>query len=134
MSKYVERAKELRASTEKHYSCAAAVFIPFAEEKGFDTETARMISQNFGGGARSGSNCGGTFGGIMAIGLYGLIEPADAMEFYKRFRERHDNLLTCPQLLKASAERGEEKKAHCDGLVYECVGIVEEILKEHNLL
>ena len=30
MSDYLERCKELRADTTRHYGCAQAVFIPFA--------------------------------------------------------------------------------------------------------
>ena len=36
----------------------------------------------------------------------------------------------CAALLRASKDRGEEKKAHCDGLVYEMVQAVEELTGE----
>ena len=32
MGNYLERCRELRADTTRHYGCAQAVFIPFAEE------------------------------------------------------------------------------------------------------
>ena len=36
----------------------------------------------------------------------------------------------CAVLLKASKERGEEKKAHCDGLVYEMAEFLEQLLAQ----
>ena len=70
----------------------------------------------------------------MALGLFGLTEPEDVQEFYRRFKEVHDGLLNCPDLLKKSLERGEIKKVHCDQVVYDSVMIVESLLKERDFL
>lgn len=134
MSALTDRAKELRKCTKVRYQCAPAVFIPFAENKGMDIRTAQLIAHNFSGGERRGVTCGAVAGGIMVLGLYGITEAEDIQEFYRRFKERHDGLLDCPNLLKKSQERGEIKKEHCDRLVYDTVSIVESLLKEKDLL
>ena len=40
MSKYIEKAKELRAITDVHYNCAQSVLVPFAKEMGMTEEQA----------------------------------------------------------------------------------------------
>ena len=37
MSKYIDRAKELRAIVTPHYNCGQAAILPFAEELGIPT-------------------------------------------------------------------------------------------------
>ena len=49
-----------------------------------------------------------------------------------QLREQYDNHLECADLLKAAAENGIPKKAHCDALVFECVRLVEEILRNRR--
>lgn len=134
MSKYMDRAIELRMDTTRHYNCAQSVFIPFAEDKGLDAETAFAIAQHYGAGMRMASTCGAFTGGLMALGLYGTEEPSIVKEFANRLKEKHEGHLDCASLLKISKEKGEDKKAHCDNLVYECIEIVEDILKEKGIL
>lgn len=132
MSDYVSRAHALREDKDTHYGCTSAVVLPFAEELGLPTMEIRALTHNLSGGARMGSTCGAVSGGVMALGLYGLEDPAVVQEYYRRFREAHDGMINCPELLKASFERGEVKKVHCDGLVYECIELAETILREHE--
>ena len=43
-------------------------------------------------------------------------------------------MLDCADLLRRNKELGGEKKPHCDGLVFECVSLVEKILREQGKL
>ncbi|MBQ9606890.1 MAG: C_GCAxxG_C_C family protein, partial [Lachnospiraceae bacterium] len=75
MSKYLDKAKELRAIVTPHYNCAQSVIVPFAEDAGVDTETAMTMGANFGGGMRVAGICGAITGGLMTLGLYGVDDP-----------------------------------------------------------
>lgn len=134
MSKYLDRAKELRMTTEKHYNCAQATFIPFAEAKGIDTDVANAITSNFGSGMKMASVCGAITGGLMALGLYGADDAETVKTYYARLKENHHNELTCAGLLKIMKEEGGEKGPHCHGMVYEAVTLVENLLTEKGIL
>ncbi len=128
MSRYMEKAKELRADTGRHYNCAQSVLIPFAADAGIDEEAAFRVAANFGGGMKMGSVCGAVTGGLMALGLLGLDDSSDANAFCRRIRDNHEGCLLCRELLKMNAERGGQKKPHCDAMVYEAVALTEEML------
>lgn len=135
MSEFLERAKELRANTERHYNCAQAVLIPFAEAAGMDHETAYRLAANFASGMKRGSTCGAITGGLMALGLYGLETPADIQLYHQRLRAQHQNMLDCADLLAAWVAAGnKDKKPHCDAMVYECVTLCEALLREKGKL
>ena len=134
MSRFLDRAEELRGSAARHYNCAQATFIPFAEEKGLDEETAYGITLNFGSGMKMAGTCGAITGGLMALGFYGVNDPQTVSDYYQRFKDNHEGFLDCRNLLRISKEKGERRGPHCDGLVYESVGIVEDILKEKGLI
>ena len=129
-SKYLARAKALRASTEVRYNCGQAVILPFAEDMGLTEGQAMGICANFGGGLRRASSCGAITAGIVVLGMFG-IDPA---EYYQTLRANHEGMLDCADLLRRNKELGGEKKPRCDGLVFECVGLVEKILREHGKL
>jgi hypothetical protein len=42
-------------------------------------------------------------------------------------------MLDCRDLLRANAEKGGARKPHCDGMVFEAVRAVEEILAAKGL-
>ena len=65
----LERARELRADTTRHYNCCQSVVLPFAEELGLDEEAVLKLAEHFGSGMRRGSVCGAVTGGLMALGL-----------------------------------------------------------------
>lgn len=135
MSQFLERAKELRAITDRHYNCAQAVLIPFAEAAGLDHETAYRLAANFASGMKRGATCGAITGGLMALGLYGLESAADVQTYHRRLRESHDNQLDCADLLRVWAAAGnQEKKPHCDAMVFECVTLCETLLRERGKL
>ena len=74
-----------------------------------------------------GSVCGAITGGLMALGILGLDDPADANAFCRKIRENHEGCILCRDLLRINVERGGEKKPHCDAMVYEAVQTVEEM-------
>ncbi len=134
VSKYLEKAETLRAATDRHYNCCQSVLIPFAEGAGLDGEAAYRLALLFGAGMKRGSVCGAITGGLMALGLYGADEPAVLAEYYRRLREAHDGMFDCADLLRENKRRGGERGPHCDGMVYECIGLVEELLKKAGKL
>lgn len=132
MSQYLEESKRIRGIKNPHYNCAQGVLIPFAKRAGLDEDQAYALAANFGGGMKRGSVCGAVTGALMVLGLYGLSDAETVRAFYRSFQNNHDGMLECRDLLAASAKRGEEKSAHCDGLVFECVEAVEKILRENG--
>lgn len=128
MDEIMKRSHELRDDPAVHYNCAQGVFIPFAERRGLTAEQANAITQNFGAGMRTGMTCGAITGGLMALGLYGVGEPKDAVEFIRRISEKHEGRTQCRDLLAAEVKSPAEKKPHCDNMVYEAVEAVEEML------
>lgn len=131
MSKYLEKAKELRAIVTPHYNCGQSVVLPFAEDAGLTKEQVMGICANFGGGLKRGAACGAITGGLVVLGLFGIDNPA---EYHRILRENHEGLLDCNQLLQRNKERGGERKPHCDAMVYECVTLVERLLREAGKL
>ena len=134
MSKYITRAEELRAIITPHYNCGQSVILPFAEELGFTEETVMRFAANFGGGMKDGRLCGAVAGGAVVLGLYGLEDRALLADYYTRLQKNHPESLDCAPLLALNEQRGGVKKPHCDALVYEVIGVVEQLLREHGKL
>lgn len=132
MSKYHDRAVELRGIQTPHYNCAQSVVLPFAEEAGLGEELAYQIAANFGAGMKMAGTCGAITGGLMALGLFGVEDGATIGAYYRALKERHQGFLDCASLLRINMEQGREKKPHCDDMVYECVDLVEQILRERG--
>ncbi|MCR5774057.1 MAG: C-GCAxxG-C-C family protein [Lachnospiraceae bacterium] len=130
MSKYLDRAKEIRAIESPHYNCAQSVLVPFAEEAGIDHDTAMKMGANFGSGMRLASVCGAFTGGLMTLGLFGVDDPKVVADFANRIKNNHEGFIECRDLLRINHEKGLPKKPHCDSMVYESIGIVEDILRE----
>lgn len=122
----LEYAKTLRDDTQRHWNCAQAVIAPFGPEIGLTEEQAFQLGANFGGGMKIGSTCGAITGGLMVLGMLNAGDAARAA-FVQHFRQAH-GALNCPDLLRIDREKGNtDKKAHCDGLVYEAIALVEEL-------
>ena len=134
MSRYLDRARELRAIVTPHYNCAQSVLLPFAADAGMDEAQALRAAANFGGGMRIGETCGAFTGGLMALGMHGVDDPAVVQRFARELMDRHTGTLCCAELLRRNAERGGEKKPHCDALVFDAVETVERILRETGKL
>jgi len=128
MSRYTEKAQALRDCSEKHYNCAQAVFMAFADKASLDLDTADKIASNFGAGMKTGSVCGAVTGGLMVLGLFGITDTAP---YYTRVKAAIGSDLDCAKLLKKNTI---EKKAFCDGLITACVTVVEEMLTEAGKL
>ena len=134
MSRYLEKAKKIRAIENPHHNCTQSVLMSFTQDLNINDETAFRLGANFGGGMKCGLTCGALAGALMTLGLYGVDDPATTQKVVKEFTERHNKMINCSDLLKANAAAGGQKKPHCDALVYEMVQVVEEILLERNLI
>ena len=133
MNRHIEKAKELR-SPEKCYNCAETIMMAYADDLGLSETQAECLGCNFGGGMKCGGTCGAITGGLMALGLYGVEDPATITQYYKQFKDAHEGMMNCADLLKANFEKGGAKKPHCDAMVYEAVGYVENILRERHII
>ena len=122
----LEHAQKLRADQTRHYNCCQAAFLPFCKECGLDEETAVKIASHFGSGMKHGSTCGAVTGALMALGLCGA-EDQKASQLLRKFKEKN-GALTCAELLALNAKNGGDKKAHCDGVVFDAVQMAEELL------
>ena len=131
MSKYLEKAKELRAIVDPHYNCGQSVVLPFAEDAGLTEKQAMGVCANFGGGLKRAAACGAITGGLVVLGLFGIDNPA---EYYQELRDRHEGMLECADLLRRNKELGGERKPHCDALVFEVVELVEKLLRKAGKL
>ncbi len=134
MSKYLDKAVELRAIVTPHYNCAQSVVLPFAKDAGLSEEMAYKFAGAFGGGMKSGRTCGAMTGGLMVLGLFGMDDPQTVGKYWRMVTEKHDNMTECKDLLRVNAQAGKEKKPHCDAMVYECLNAAETILKEAGKL
>lgn len=130
MSRYVEKAVELRAIVSPHYNCCQAVVVPFAKDAGLTEDMVLRVAANFGAGMKRAATCGSIAGGLMVLGLFGVDDPQTISDYYHRLKESHDGYLDCANLLRMNKEQGKEKKPHCDAMVYECVALAESILRE----
>ena len=127
---HMELVRALRADTTVHYNCCQSVLIPFAEELGIDDTQATALGANFGAGMRMGATCGALTGALMVLGGLGYGE-AEATALLRQFRQTHGDT-NCAVLLKASHDRGEQRKDHCDGLVFEMVEALRHLVGENE--
>ena len=130
MSKYLERAKEIRAIVEPHHNCAQSVLMSYNKDAGVSDELAYKMGACFGLGMKSGETCGVVTGALMVLGLFGVDDNETTKHLVDFFKGKHDGMINCADLLRVNAEHGGERKPHCDALVYEMVDYVEGILKE----
>ncbi len=133
-SPILARAEALREDEARHYNCAQAVLVPFAAAAGMDKDTAYRLASNFGAGMKRASVCGAVTGGLMALGLLGVDDGPTVAEYHRRLREAHENCLDCADLLRMDKARGGDKKTHCDGMVYECAALAEELARRAGKL
>lgn len=124
----MEHTKGLRARTDVHYNCCQSVLVPFCKECGMTEEEAYKLGAHFGMGMKHGSTCGAVTGALMALGMAGGGNE-EALELLSRFRSKNQ-ALDCAKLLTLAKERGEERKPHCDRMVYDAVEILEDLLAE----
>ena len=125
---HMELARSLRVSTDIHYNCCQSVLVTFAKEMGLTPEQAFDLGTFFNAGMRHGSVCGALSGTLMVLGMTGCDEQ-QAAALLKKFQDCHCST-SCADLLKAAHDRGEERKPHCDALVYEMVEALDAILAQ----
>ena len=133
------------------YNCAQAVFGAFAEDIGFDKNTALKIAAPFGGGfGRQREVCGAVSGMLMVFGyLYGYETPETGdrkMEHYEQtralcdaFKEQNGSIL-CRDILKTAEVGGAPsprtpeyyKERPCDRCVRTASEILEEFIKNYK--
>ena len=130
MGVYLERAHELRKIVSPHYNCAQAVIVPFAEKAGMAEEQAYAVGQGFGRGISTGNVCGACIGAVMALGALGLANPRTTASLVNTMKQNHGGVITCAELLRRCAEAGQDRHVHCDNMVFEAVGLVEEALEQ----
>ena len=138
MSKYIdlamERRKELNADGKPAWNCCQAVVSVFAEDAGYDEDACMKAATYFRGGMQIGSVCGAITGSLMTLGFAGLDDAQVSNDLIRRVRENHGGMIQCKDLLRANAENGGEKMPHCNAMIRECIGYVEEILREKGKL
>jgi arsenate reductase len=127
------------------FNCAQAVFSVYAEDIGFDHDTALKVAAGFGGGmGRMASTCGAVTRAFMALGLQYAGVAADRQtkeanyacirEFAERFTARNGSL-SCRELLGCdiSTSEGLEQAMESDAFKNTCPKFVQdacEILEE----
>lgn len=126
-SDFVKRAMSYR-STEIFPNCAETLMLTFADEMGISQELACSLGSNFGGGMKTGNVCGVVTASLMIMGAIGINTPSVAADFQKRIKESHDGMITCTELLSANKKAGGDKKSHCDAMIREAIGLIEEYL------
>ena len=133
MSKYTDMAMERRNCLTPEgrpawNSCQAVVSV-FAQDAGYDEDTCMKAATYFRGGMQMGSVCGAVTGSLLALGLSGVDDPQAANDLIRKVRSNHNGMISCRDLLRINAENGGEKMPHCNAMIRECIGYVEEILK-----
>ena len=128
MSKYQDRAMELRHDPTFHYNCAQAVLMPFSEKLGLTEAQAQDLGSLFAGGMYCGATCGAITGALMALGLkYGHCELGDEeakatmlakkAAFEQKFAEENGSLI-CRELVGYDfSKEGELEQAMNEGIL-----------------
>ena len=119
---------------EKGYNCCQSVLCTLKEYTGLSEELSAALASGFGGGMQCGNVCGAVTGSLMAIGLAGIDDPNVPGELFRKIKENHNGLINCKDLLRVNAENGGEKMPHCNAMIRECIGYVEEILRAKGKL
>ena len=132
MSKYLDRAHEIRAIETPHHNCTQSVLMSFTQSLNLDDETAYKLAVAFGAGMKSGLVCGVITGGLMVLGLFDVDDQPTTQKLISDFKAKHNSMIDCADLLRANSAAGGKRKPHCDALVYEMVEYVEKILKERG--
>ena len=138
MSKYSDLAMERRSQFTPEgrpaWNCCQAVVSVFAKDAGYDEDACMKAATYFRGGMQIGSVCGAVTGSLLALGLAGVDDPQVSAGLIRKVRENHDGMIDCKDLLRVNAEKGGEKMPHCNAMIRECVGYVEEVLSAKGIL
>lgn len=132
MNKHIEKAKQLRNATPMVNNCSQTILRVYAEELGMDENLAAALAGNFGGGMKCGSTCGAITAGLMVLGAKGMDSPFVINEFRRRIAENHEGMTDCAELLRANAQKGGAKKPHCDGMIFEAIELIDELVESEG--
>lgn len=132
MNEHIEKAKQLRNATPMVNNCSQTILRVYAEELGMDENLAAALAGNFGGGMKCGSTCGAITAGLMVLGAKGMDSPFVINEFRRRIAENHEGITDCAELLRANAQKGGAKKPHCDGMIFEAIELIDEIVENEG--
>lgn len=127
MNKHIDKAMELRNETPMVSNCAQTIMRAYAKELGLTEEQAAGIGCNFGGGMKCGGMCGAITSGLIVLGAKGVDSPVNVGEFRRKIAEKHGGLTDCADLLRANAEKGGNKKEHCDNMIKESIELIDEL-------
>ena len=64
----------------------------------------------------------------MVLGAKGIDDLASVHRFQQSIAQNHGGRICCTDLLKANAEKGGNKKAHCDGLILEAIDLIDKLV------
>jgi Putative redox-active protein (C_GCAxxG_C_C). len=120
----IERAQQMRDNPARHYNCAQAVLLAFADMLPMDEEQMFALTAHCGGGLRHGGTCGAVVGALMALGTQGKTQE-EVVAFLEKMSEPFDNTFVCATLVGSCAAKGVERKTLCDGLVRKAVELAE---------
>lgn len=132
MNEHIEKAKQLRNATPMVNNCSQTILRVYAEELGMDENLAAALAGNFGGGMKCGNTCGAITAGLMVLGAKGMDSPFVINEFRRRIAENHEGITDCAELLRANAQKGGAKKPHCDGMIFEAIELIDEIVENEG--
>ena len=130
----MERRSRILPDGKPAFNCCQAVVSVFAEDAGYDEEDGMKAATYFRGGMQVGSVCGAVTGSLLALGLAGMDDPKCSNELMRKVKGNHNGLIECRDLLRVNAENGGEKMSHCNAMISECIGYVEQILQEKGII
>ena len=64
----------------------------------------------------------------------GTLVDYDPNLLIRKVRNNHGGMINCKDLLRINAENGGEKMPHCNAMIRESIGCVEEILRAKGKL
>ena len=74
--------------------------------------------------------CGAITAGLMVLGAKGVDSPMAVKQFRKEIAEKHDGMTDCADLLRANAQKGGDKKTHCDKMIQEAIELADKLIDE----
>lgn len=66
----------------------------------------------------------------MVLGAKGYDSPQAFQAYRRKMAENHDGMTDCADLLRANAEKGGEKKMHCDNMIKESIEVMDEVMNQ----
>ena len=125
----IERAQQMRNNTDRHYNCAQAVLLAFADKLDMDEEQMYALTSHCGGGLRHGGTCGAVVGALMVLGAKGKTQE-EVVAFLEKAKEPFAACFVCAELVQPFVGQDAERKVFCDGLVRKAVALVQAELGE----